>query len=293
MIGRVAPLLILVCLPRLVTSQALPVHSETALTTAFEERGLRVFGMVGRRENLTVGVTSLVILPFAPHQRVTTMVQLPLVYKRMTAASDSKQILYSNVGLGDVTVAAKWAVFARDRFGGTTRFAVVGTARLPTGTTDATLETGDLAPRPLQLGTGAFATGAVLVGTAVRGRWGVSADVGHSRSAKSGGYRFGSVTRYDVAIGVRFPNHIETLRSRTLQLYLEWNGSVAERDRDGALAVQNTGGHVGFLSPGVQWVVLPQLLFEGSVQIPVIQDFNGTQPDFAIRAAVGTRFQFF
>ena len=41
------------------------------------------------------------------------------------------------------------------------------------------------------------------------------------------------------------------------------------------------------------WVVLPQLLMEASVQIPVVQDHNGTQPDFGVRPAVGVRLLFF
>ncbi len=284
---------LLVGAPQLLVGQGLPFHTQSALTTSFEQRALRAFSMLQHRGDVTASVSQLVVLPFAPHQRVTTMVVLPVVYKRMSEPGDGGATVYSNAGLGDVTVSAKWAFFVRDRFGGTTRLAVILSGNLPTGSTSASLETGGTAPRPLQLGKGAISGGATLVGTVLRGRWGINADVGHVRHASDDGFRFGPVTRYDVAIGVRIPEYVESIRTRTLQLYLEWNGSITGRSRQNGTDVTDTGGHVAYLSPGLQWVVLPQLLIEGSVQIPVIQDFNGTQTDFGIRPALGARFLFF
>ncbi len=281
-----ALLLLLALAPALLRAQALPFHTETALTTAFEERAVRSFAMVGGRDNVRVGVVQLVVLPFAPHERVSTMVALPLVHKRMTSPASGGETLYSNTGVGDLSATLKWAFFARDRLGGTTRLAVMLSGRFPTGSTGAALEGGGVAPRPLQLGTGAFTAGATLVGTMVRGRWGISADVGHARSATGDGYRFGSVTRYDIAVGVRFPGYIATIHTKTLQLYLEWNGVVRGRDDDAGSTLPDTGGHTAFLGPGLQWVVLPQLLFEGSVQLPVIQNSDP-------RVALGGRWLFF
>ena len=133
----------------------------------------------------------------------------------------------------------------------------------------------------------------MLVGTFVRDQWGLSADVGHVLVAPDGEFRFGATTRYDVAIGFRLPRHIETIRTKTAQFYLEWNGSITFRSRQDGSALVNSGGHVAYLSPGLQWVVLPQFLVEGSVQVPVIQDHNGTQPDVSVRLALGLRFLFF
>ncbi len=280
----------LVALSETLVAQGLPFHTETALTTAFEERGVRTFAAAQSRGDATVFASPIVVLPFAPHQRFTTKVVLPLIYKRFST-SPSPQ--YSNAGIGDLTVAAKWAFFARNRRDGTTRLALAGAVSLPTGSSNAEFADGSTAPRPLQLGKGVVSGGLTLVGTMVRGPWGLSADVGHARAASDGGFCFGTTTRYNVAIGLRFPFYVETIRTKTLQFYLEWNGSIAARSTQGGAALANTGGHVAYLSPGVQWVVLPQLLIEGSVQIPVIQDHNGTQPDFGIRPALGARFLFF
>ncbi len=283
----------LVLAPDSSVAQGLPFHTETALTTAFEQRGLRLISSYRPRDSVSAVVTPLVILPFAPHQRVATRVVVPLVYKRVTTSRVGGGTPYSEAGVGDVSVAAKWAFFVRDRFAGTTRFALVGGVSLPTGRTSARFEDGSGAPRPLQLGTGAVSGGATLVGTMIRGQWGVSADVGHRRHATADDFQFGASTRYNLALGLRLPAHVETIRTKTWQLYLEWNGSIAARSRTGGNEIGDSGGHVAFLSPGLQFVPLPQLLLEASLQIPVLQNLNGSQLDHGLRPTIGARFLFF
>ena len=292
-VAAAALLLLYICTPRPVGAQGLPFHTQSALTTAFEERGFRVFSMVQRRGDMTASVSPMVLLPWAPHHRVTTMAVLPIVHKRLAGSDPAAGVPYSTTGIGDLALSAKWAFFGRDRFAGTTRLALIVSGSLPTGSTDSTLRGGEVAPRPLQLGKGSASVGATLAATLVRDRWGFNADVGHLRYGSDDGFRFGGVTRYDVALGFRIPRHIETIRTRTLQLYLEWNGSFTERSRQGGADLVDTGGHLAYLSPGAQWVVLPQLLFEGSVQVPVIHDPHGTQIDPGIRPAFGLRFLFF
>ena len=221
------------------------------------------------------------------------MAVLPIVHKRLAGSDPAAGVAYSTTGIGDLALSVKWAFFGRDRFAGTTRLALIVSGSLLTGSTDSTLRGGEVAPRPLQLGKGSASVGATLAVTLVRDRWGFNADVGHLRYGSDGGFRFGGVTRYDVALGFRIPRHIETIRTRTLQLYVEWNGSLTERSRQGGADLVDTGGHLAYLSPGVQWVVLPQLLFEGSVQVPVIHDPHGTQIDPGIRPTFGLRFLFF
>ncbi len=285
--------LFLVVGPPPVTGQGLPFHTPSALTTAFEERGARAFSMVQSRGDVTGVVFPLVILPFAPHHRLTTTVELPLAYKRMRDPGGASGGAYAEGGIGDLVLSAKFAFFVRNRFAGTTRVALILGAGLPTGSTSATTNDGLPAPRPFQLGTGAPSGGVTVVTTIVRNRWGLNAAVGHVRHGTDDNFRFGAVTRYDLALSIRVPEEVETIRTRTLQLYLEWNGSVTQQASGDGSELVDTGGHIGYLSPGVQWVLLPQLLIEGSLQIPVLQDHNGLQPDYGMRPAIGARFLFF
>ena len=279
--------------PLPVAGQGLPFHTPSALTTAFEERGVRVFSMVQSRGDVTSAVFPLVVLPFAPHERLTTTVKLPLTYKRVRDPGGAFGGTYSEGGIGDLGLSAKFAFFVRNRFAGTTRVALILDAGLPTGSTSARTNEGLLAPRPFQLGRGAPSGGATIVTTIVRNRWGLNAAVGHVRHGTDNDFHFGAATRYDLGLSIRGPEDVETIRTRTVQLYLEWNGSITQRATSGGSDLMDTGGHVGYLSPGIQWVLLPRLLIEGSLQIPVLQDHNGSQPDYGVRPAIGARFLFF
>ena len=285
--------LLLVVAPVAVAGQGMPVHTPSALTMSFEQRGVRTLSMVQSRGDVTGVVFPLIVLPFAPHQRLTTTVKIPLTYKRMRDPGGTSGGGYAEGGIGDLGLSAKFAFFVRNRFAGTTRVALILGASLPTGSTNAKTNDGLPAPRPFQLGTGAFSGGATIVTTIVRNRWGLSAAVGHTRHGADDDFRFGAVTRYDLAVSIRVPEEVATLRTRTMQLYLEWNGSIRQRATSGGSELADTGGHVGYLSPGIQWVLLPRLLIEGSLQIPLLQDHNGSQPDYGVRPALGARFLFF
>jgi len=279
--------------PQTARGQGLPFHTPSAMTTAFEERGLRSFTMLQSRGELTTSVTPVVLLPFAPHQRVTTTLVLPVVWKRLGASGSFPGETLTNGGLGDIKVSVKWAFFVKNRLAGTTRLALVASGIAPTGSTDETLPTGEVAPRALQLGMGSPGVGASLIGLWLRDRWAITTSAGYTIRGNHEGFEPGSVARYDVAVGFRIPAHIETIHTRTLQIYLEWNGSVTARTRDAGATLPDSGGHLAYLSPGLQWVVLPQLLLEGSLQIPVVQAFHGTQPRFGVRPGLGLRYLFF
>ena len=190
-------------------------------------------------------------------------------------------------------MAAKWAFFTSDRPGGTTRLAVVVSGTLPTGTTDARLDADGNEIRALRLGRGAVSGSLLMAVSVLRGRFGLTADIGHTVTAGDGGYQVGQKTIYDFAFSLRFPDRIGTIRTRTVQLYMEWNGMFSARSGAPGGVIGDSGGHVAFLSPGVQVVLLPQFLVEASVQIPVVQNFNGQQPRFGTRVATGARLLFF
>ena len=59
--------------------------------------------------------------------------------------------------------------------------------------------------------------------------------------------------------------------------YVELNGTAAARDEITGTPDPDSGGHLLFLSPDLQWISTPWLLFEASVQFPILQNLNGTQ----------------
>jgi len=72
---------------------------------------------------------------------------------------------------------------------------------------------------------------------------------------------------------------------------LEANGQWEQQAKSHGGRVDNTGGHLLFLSPGVQ-VATKHFVIESSIQLPVLQNLNGNQvePDFVLVASVRATF---
>ncbi len=56
--------------------------------------------------------------------------------------------------------------------------------------------------------------------------------------------------------------------------------------------MRDSGGQLLFISPGIQYLPIPNLILEGSVEVPILRDLNGRQlaPDWS--AVVGIRYLF-
>jgi len=300
---------ILLLSPASLSAQALPFHTETAITTGFEEAAARTFAMFGGRRGLLANGTEIAdpmdldidvfvqpvaVLPFAFSAMWTTRVIVPYVRKSMafTPTGEARQ-QFSTAGVGDVIVDTKWIFLSHNRLGGTTRFGIEGGVKIPLGGTDATLPDGTVAPRPLQRGSGSWDFPFKALLTMVRGRLGLVANTGYRFNTVNDGFRAGSVFSYDVAAALRLaPWVYRSLRDQTLVLYLELNGAVARRDEVTGITNANSGGHLLFLSPDLQWIPTPWLLFEASVQFPIVQALNGIQLEYGTRFQLGTRFRF-
>ncbi len=152
---------------------------------------------------------------------------------------------------------------------------------------------GTVAPRSLQVGSGSWDFPFKALFTITRDRFGLLANTGYRITTSDDGIDAGNVFSYDVALGLRLaPWVYKTLKDKSLMVYLELNGEVVTRDKTSGTPDPNSGGHVLFLSPDLQWIPTPWLLFEGSVQFPIVQDLNGTRLEYDTRIQLGTRFRF-
>jgi Putative MetA-pathway of phenol degradation len=290
-------------------TQALPSYTETAITTGFQESAARTFARFLSRGGLSIdGVSSpdpmqrdvrvfvqpVAVLPYAITPMWTTRVVVPFVQKSMDfRAPDGVRRNYSTSGVGDLFVDTKWVFLSRNRLGGTTRAGIQGGVKIPTGGTGATLPDGSTAPRTLQVGSGSWDIPLKALLTMTQGRRGLLTNVGYRIRTSDDGLDAGDVFTYDVAAAFRFaPWVYENLTDHTLVLYLELNGEVAGRNAINGVSDPNSGGHLLFLSPDLQWIPKPWLLFEGSVQFPIVQDLEGTQLRYGTRYQIGTRVRF-
>ena len=80
-------------------------------------------------------------------------------------------------GFGDLAVAAKLGIYQRDRPNKTTRMALFGRVKMPTGDNNAVGPEGQALPKSLQLGTGSVDGSAGFILTHSVGPLGLSGDV--------------------------------------------------------------------------------------------------------------------
>lgn len=295
--------------PSPVAAQALPFHTSTGITAGFNENAARSFvTFLGRsglvrdgteiadpmdRDIDVFGVVNGAILGgFTPYW--TYRVIVPWVDKSMDfTAPNGGRTHFGASGVGDAILQSKWIFFRSNQLRGTTRLGIQGRVTVPLGETDATLPGGEVAPRPLQVGTGSWDVEPTLIFTKTQGRLGFHANAGWRFNAEDEGFETGDMFSYDAAVGFRFvPWTYESLTDQSMVAYLELNGEVSREDEIDGLENPSSGGHVLFLSPDLQWIPTPWLLFEGSVQVPVVQDLNGAQLEHETRFQLGARFRF-
>ncbi len=98
----------------------------------------------------------------------------------------------------------------------------------------------------------------------------------------------GNRWNYDFA----YLHRLSPIEGKNLFAVVEANGDVAARTRARGVADENSGGHLLFLSPGVEFFPTRRLVIEFSIPVPVVRDLNGRQlkPRFSLIA--GVRFLF-
>lgn len=243
--------------------------------TTFEEDVTAVSGLTG---DFTLGLT------------------LPILQRRLrfdTAAGERRTI--SADGLGDLTLVGAYRFYRRDVARGTTQLSFLGGLKLPTGATaltgadlpQLTGTPGTRLPPTLQLGSGSVDGIVGLAAFQNLDRLSFYADVqGKLNTEGAQDFQAGNRLFYDVTVDYVL------LPRRNLFLILELNGVHTGRAEQAGRTVEDSGGDLLFLSPGLQYLLIPPLILEGSVQVPLLRHPNGRQlvPDYSV--VVGLRYLF-
>jgi len=245
-----------------------------ALTT-FEEDVTFVYGVT---RDLTLGVT------------------FPILERRLRfddPAGERRTITAG--GPGDLTLAGAYRFYREDVERGTTQLSLLGGLKLPSGATDIedsdlprlTGQPGTRLPPSLQLGSGSVDGIIGLAGMHNMDRLTFYADVqGKVNTEGAQDLRAGNSVFYDLSADYVL------LPERNMFVILELNGVSTSRAEQTGRTVRASGGQLLFLSPGLQYLPRPNVILEGSVQVPIYRDLNGRQltPDWSV--VVGLRHLF-
>ena len=296
--------LILVSLPiQFAFSQGPPINTNTAFVVGLEGAAIRSFGKVVRKSTLfakgkrvsdplnrelTVSALPVMVPYEVIPNRLVVIGAIAFLDKRMKLTRDGTRESRGAAGLGDLKLLAKYQFVQNDTKRSSFRMTYLGGLILPTGRADTTL------PAPLQLGTGSVDFIAGSIATYVRDRWGLNAEAILNKNTKAHHYQFGDILSLNLALGYRiFPRIYEIYPSPYATVYLELLSHISGKNLEHGVKLDDTGGMVVFLSPGIQFVLSRTLLVEASLQYPVVQDLNGTQlgTDFSVN--VGIRWLIF
>jgi hypothetical protein len=198
-------------------------------------------------------------------------------------------------GPGDLTLVGVYRVYRRNVERGSTQLSFLGGLKLPSGATDIEDSTlprltgspGTLLPPDLQLGSGSVDGIAGLAAFHNMDRLSFYGDVqGKLNTRGAQDFRAGNNLFYDLAADyVLFPQ-------RNMFVLLELNGISTSRADQAGRTARSSGGQLLFLSPGLLYLPIPNLILETSVQLPIYRDLNGRQlaPDWNV--VVGLRYLF-
>lgn len=285
------PMLVLLLLPPKL--RAAPIRGLSPRTTFLEGTALRSFGELTHKEgaNRELDVS---IVPFIFQYQVvspdgTVAVAVPYVEKRLKVTRDGGTSTRSTRGLGDVRVTGKWRFWHEDEPFGVTQAAVFGGLEVPTGSDSERDNLGRLLPISLQPGSGSVDP---FVGAAV-GRTGRthSLEGGAQYQVNTEGEEFelGDTVRYDLTYQYQvFP---KWPANSQLNLTVELNGKHVEKHELAGQKLENSGGDTIFAAPGLQFLI-NTLVIEGSVQLPIVEELNGAQPETDVNVLFGLRYLF-
>jgi hypothetical protein len=244
-----------------------------------QDRKLEVFAMP---QTLVYGLT----------EKTSMILTVPFLSKELDSTKGGTRTSRGDAGLGDLLLLGKHRLYTKDYPSATSRFSLVAGTDLPTGQSGDADARGKL-PRDLQLGSGSAdpLVGGAYTWQSLDDEWDVSLTYQFNTTANK--FEFGDVLTYTVG----YQRRVWPIRLPERGLYAQWNlvleanGQWEQQAKSHGSRVDNSGGHLLFLSPGLQ-VATKHFVIESSVQLPVLQNLNGNQvePDFVLVASIRATF---
>jgi len=215
----------------------------------------------------------------------------PILDKSLDVTMPQGRITRSTSGLGDVRLFARYTVVQFNRRGLLMRLAPFAGLELPTGATGAMDRKGRL-PRTLQRGSGSWDPFVGVVLTRQSFAWQVDISASYQFNTEADAFTFGDEVRLDMATKVRLlPRSLGHGLPRFLYVNLETNLIRQDENRVGAVVDGNSGGTTWYAAPGLQYVTR-RMILEAAVQLPVVQDLNGTALENNLITTLSLRVSF-
>ena len=216
---------------------------------------------------------------------------VPYVDRSLDITQGGTRRTRSASGLGDISLFGRYTVFRRDWPGRTLRVASFAGLELPTGDDDESDSFGRL-PASVQPGSGSWDPFGGVVLSYQTLDFEVDAQASYRANTKANDFEFGDVARLDGALQYRlWPRELGSGVPGFLYGVLEANLIHRDKDQFSGTNDPDSGGLSLFILQGLQYVT-KRWIVETGVQIPVVQDLNGTalEKDTIFRAGFRLNF---
>lgn len=215
------------------------------------------------------------VLVYGVTSKITLFGIIPYLDKELRLTTPKGRVSRGDRGAGDTTFITRYTLYQRDSPGQTIRLAPFAAIKAPTGDDNEADGLGRL-PQPLQLGSGSwdYTVGSILTWQTLK--WQIDGSASYRFNTRANGFRFGDEARLDISYQYRlFPRRLGSGLPAFIYAVLESNLSWKDRNKAGPSDDMNSGGLTWFLSPGLQYVTR-RMVLEAAIQLPILQDLNGT-----------------
>lgn len=273
---------------------AAPITFNTALPVSQEEIIFRELVTVGKasddagglgRDMTVVTTNSVVAYGVTPDLALFGI--LPVTFRELETPAGTR----GADGIGDARLVARYTIYKKNAVGKTTRIAPFIGLKVPTGDNERTDDSG-LLPAPLQPGTGSWDVFGGVIATYASLDWNFDAQVSYQANTRAGSFERGDVARADASFQHRVsPRKLSHDDKGYFYGVIEANLVHSGEMRVNGTIDPNTGGTTLSLVPGIQYATR-RWIAEAAVQLPVIQDLNGSalERDFAVLAGLRVNF---
>lgn len=236
-------------------------------------------------------LSSVSVLGYGVDEKLSLFAVVPFHYRRLRITTDGEQRTRDAAGLGDIRLFGKYTVVRRNWTAGAFRLSPFAGVELPTGASDENDRFGRL-PASVQLGSGSFDPFGGITASYRSLDTQFDGQLSYQANFEANNFEFGDVARADISGQLRLlPRKITGGVPGFLYGVLELNLIHGGKNRDHGATVGNSGGVTLFVTPGLQYITRRWIL-EAGVQLPVIQDLNGTalEKSHVVRAGIRVNF---
>lgn len=275
------------------------INTDTALTPAERQLIVRTQtryvqktdDKTGQEREMRTWMIPLVMV-YGFRDGTAGFVKIPYLEKGLKTNSKGQRVERESSGIGDIELFFKQRIWRKDQRAATSRVALLGGVKLPSGEDDESDGLGRL-PVDVQLGSGSLDPFFGFVATRQTQAYEITSDFVYHFRTEANDFKFGDELHHNIGAWFRiWPRKLPEMGVPSyFNLVLEANGLWAQRDRDRGERVRNSGGYLLQASPGFQYVTR-QMIAELSFQYPLIQILNGAQLEKDWEAIASFRWAF-